>query len=110
MPPARGPRWPYVLATLALILGFLAVWGLAGLVFGLGTCGEDSDITPEEYARLCEPGGRIARNLIVIAVAAVIVTVGLGAAAIRRREARPILVLTALLTVAGAASLAADRL
>ena len=104
------PRWPYALATLALFLGFVAVWALAALLFGLGTCGEDSDITARDYARLCEPGGRIARNLTIIAIAGVTVTVGLGAAAIHRRTARPVLVLMALLTVAGAASLAADRL
>jgi hypothetical protein len=68
MPDPR-PRWRYVAASAALFLGFTAVWGLAWLLFGLGTCGEDSDITAAEYARL--------------AVA---------------------------LTIAGAASLAADRL
>ena len=53
MPDSHGrPAWPYALPTLALFLGFLIAWALAGLVF----------------------------------------------------------VLTALLTVAGAASLAADRL
>jgi hypothetical protein len=111
---ARGrsrtrPAWPYALATVALFLGFLAVWALAGLVFGLGTCGEDSDISAADYERLCA-SGRISRNLVIVALAAAIVTAGLGAAAIRRRAPRPVLVLTALLTLAGAASLAADRL
>jgi hypothetical protein len=75
----------------------------------LGTCGEDSDISAGDYERLCA-GGRISRNLVIVALAAVLVTVGLGAATIRRRAARPVLMLTALLTLAGAASLAADRL
>jgi hypothetical protein len=103
------PAWPYALATLALFLGFLVVWALAGLVFGLGTCGEDSDISLADYERLCA-SGRISNNLAVIAVAAVLVTVGLGAAAIRRRTRRPVVLLTAMLTLAGVASLSADRL
>jgi len=109
MTTSRRPRWPYALATVALFAGFVIVWALASLVFGLGTCGEDSDISLEQYARLCE-GGRITRNLLVVAVAAMAATLGLGAAAITRRTARPVLLLTALLTVAGAASLSADRL
>lgn len=83
---------------------------LAALRFGLGTSGEDAEISAGEYARLYEPGGRIARNLIIIAIAGGTLTVGLGAAAIHRRAARPVLVLRALLTVAGATSLAGDRL
>ena len=115
MPNARDlsrprPRWPFPVATLALFLGFGAVWALSWLLFGLGTCGEDSDTSAEDYARLCEPGGRIARNLMIVAVAAVVATLGLGAAAVRRHAARPVLVLAAALTLAGAASLAADRL
>ena len=89
------PRWPYALATLALVLGFVAVWGLATLLFGLGTCGEDSEIGAKEYAQPCEPGGRIARNLTIMAIAGGTVTVGLGVAAIHRRAARPVLLLTA---------------
>lgn len=104
----RSP-WPYVLATTALLVGFAAVWALAWLVFGLGTCGEDTDITAAEYARLCE-SGRIERNLVVLGAAAVALAAGLGAAAIRRRAARPVLLLTALLTVAALASFNADRL
>ena len=104
------PRWPYALATTGLFLGFAAVWGLAYLGFGLGTCGEDSEIIAEAYARLCDPGGRIVDNLLIIGGAAVAVTVGLGAAAIRRRAARPVLLLAGLLTVADAAILSADRL
>ena len=61
--------------------GFAAVWALAWLLFRLGTCGEDSDISADAYERLCEPGGRIFRNLTVIGGAAVLVTAGLGAAA-----------------------------
>ena len=111
MSDARGRSWwPYALATVVLFLGFAAVWVLAGLVLGFGTCGEDSDITAAEYERLCENDGVIVRNLLIIATAALIVTIGLGAVAIRRRAARPVLVLTGLLTLAGAASLAADRL
>lgn len=102
-------RWPYVLATTALLVGFAAVWALAWLVFGLGSCGEDSDMTAGEYARLCE-GGRIERNLVIVGGAAAVLAAGLGAAAIRRRAARPVLVLAGLLTVAAVASLNADRL
>ena len=86
----------------ALFLGFTAVWALAWLLFGLGTCGDD--------AHPCEPGGRIFRNLTVIGAAAALVTAGLGTAAIRCRAVRPVLLLAGALTLAGAASLAADRL
>jgi hypothetical protein len=104
------PQWPFAVATGALFLGFGAVWALSWLLFGLGTCGEDSEISAVDYARLCEPGGRIARNLAIIAGAALAATLGLAAAAVRRRAARPVLMLAAALTLAGAASLAADRL
>jgi hypothetical protein len=107
---ARGrPRGPYVLATIALLLGFAAVWALSWLLFGFGTCGEDSEISAADYARLCE-GGRIARNLMLIGVAALAAATALGAAAIHRRAARPVLTLTALLSVAGVASFNADVL
>jgi hypothetical protein len=108
--PRSRPRWPFAVATVALFLGVGAVWALSWLLFGLGTCGEDSEISAADYARLCEPGGRIFRNLLIIAVAAVVATLGLGAAAVRRRAARPVFILAGALTLAGAASLAADRL
>jgi hypothetical protein len=103
-------RWPYAVSTVTLAIGFAAVWALAWLVFGLGTCGEDSDISAEDYAQLCEPGGRIVRNLAIVGVAALAATLGLGAAAIRRRAARPVIVLAGLLTVGAVASFNADRL
>lgn len=105
----RRPRWPYAVPSTVLLLGFTAVWALAWLVHGLGTCGEDSDISGEEYARLCE-GGEIGRNLAVIGVAALLATIGLGTVAIRRRAARPVLGLTVLLTLAALASFNADTL
>ena len=56
------PRWRFVVASAALFLGFTAVWALAWLLFGLGTCGEDSDISAAAYARQCDTGGRIFRT------------------------------------------------
>ena len=91
----------------ALFLGFTAVWMLAWLLFGLGACGEDSDITAADYERCAARRPDLPQS--DGHVAATVVTAGL-AAAVRGRAVRPVLILTAVLTLAGAASLAATAL
>jgi hypothetical protein len=109
LPERRRPPWPFGVATVVLFAGFAAVWALAWLVHGLGTCGEDSEISASDYDRLCESGGSIVRNLELVGGAAVLATLALGIVAVRQRTAWPVLTLAALLTAAAVAGFAADR-
>ena len=90
-------RWPLILAAAGLAVLFAAWWAFMALLYGLGTCGEDSDITVEEYDRLCGPGGSIGDGMIWIGSAATVAVLVLGAIATVRRSWWPVSVLAILL-------------
>ena len=89
-----SPRWTLNTALGVTALVFLAWWLFLSLAHGLGTCGEDSDITAEEYRRLCgtpaDSGrGLVWQRLTAIGIAGAVVTLGTAALVWRRRARWP---------------------
>jgi len=92
-----------------LFVAFAVWWALLMLLFGLGRCGEDSDLTePEDFRRLCgDPSagafdGVIFTNLAAVGAGAAAATVVLTGVAVTRRRWWPVAVLViALLVAAG---------
>jgi hypothetical protein len=77
-----GSRWePLLLLGVAALI--MAGWVvLLALGYGLGTCGEDSELTAAEYERLCGGasggGGVIAQRLVALTAVAAVVVLAAG--------------------------------
>jgi hypothetical protein len=97
-------RWRIVGGLVLLSALFALAWVALAFGYGLGTCGEDSDLSGSEYDRLCGvngSGGSIARNMGIIAVCAGVSVAVLGAAAWHRRSLQPVTALAIVLLVLG---------
>ena len=91
---AGSPRWPVGTALGVAALVFGAWWLLLSVGHSLGTCGEDSDITAEQYRRLCgapedNGAGLLSQRLTAIGLAATVVTLGTAVLVWRRRARWP---------------------
>jgi hypothetical protein len=90
------------------MLVFAAWWLFIGLLAAIGTCGEDSGFSEDDYVRLCGDdgarNGRIFDVHMAVGVAAAIAGVGLGAAAVVWRRWWPVLLLCAVLVIGSAGS------
>ena len=95
---------------------FAGWWSLLMLVFGLGRCGEDSDIdATDEFDRLCDDptsgrfDGVIFTNLAIIGLTATAATAVLAGVALWRRAWWPLALLAIALVAAAALGWNADR-
>ena len=92
---------------LGVVALLMAAWlAFVALVYGLGTCGEDSDLTGDEYRRLCGSpsggGGVIGDRLTALtAVAALVVLAAAATIWLRRSSWGAVAVAAVVLLVLG---------